>query len=74
MCIFESDTVKSDCSMQENYDIFKVFNTDCWFTLLVLLIKKNTLKMKKKALKMNVFRAFFLFLLSPDPKYEKKIL
>ena len=23
MCIFESDTVKSDCPMQENYEIFK---------------------------------------------------
>ena len=23
LCIFESDTVKSDCSMQENYEIFK---------------------------------------------------
>ena len=37
MCIFESDTVKSDCPMQENYVIFKKINTDCWFTLLVLL-------------------------------------
>ena len=23
LCIFESDTVKSDCPMQENYEIFK---------------------------------------------------
>ena len=23
MCIFESDTVKSDCSMPENYELFK---------------------------------------------------
>ena len=23
MCIFESDTVKSDCPIQENYEIFK---------------------------------------------------
>ena len=30
LCIFESDTVKSDFPMQENYEIFK-----CWFTLLV---------------------------------------
>ena len=32
LCIFESDTVKSDCPIQENYERF---NTDCWFTLLV---------------------------------------
>ena len=25
MCIFESETVKSDCPMQENYVIFKHF-------------------------------------------------
>ena len=23
LCIFESDTVKSDCPLQENYEIFK---------------------------------------------------
>ena len=26
LCIFESDTVKSDCPMQENYEIFKDFS------------------------------------------------
>ena len=30
LCIFESDTVKSDCPMQDLR-----FNTDCWFTLQV---------------------------------------
>ena len=44
-CILESDTVKCDYPIQENDEIF---NTDCWFTLLVLLfvleifIKKHT--------------------------------
>ena len=23
LCVFENDNVKSDCSMQENYEIFK---------------------------------------------------
>ena len=23
MCIFENDTIKSNCPMQENYEIFK---------------------------------------------------
>ena len=34
MCIFESDTVKSDCPMQENYETFKDL-IQTWFTLLV---------------------------------------
>ena len=30
MCIFEGDTVKSDCPMQENYEIFKdLIQTAC---------------------------------------------
>ena len=48
LCIFESDTVKSDCHMQENYE-------SCWFTLLVELFAlemlKKALKMRKKLLK-----------------------
>ena len=83
MCIFESDTVNSDCPMEENYERF---NKDRRFTLLVLLYvleilkkkKKKAQKMKKKTLKMTshygsqlvIFRAFFRL---PDPKSEKKI-
>ena len=41
-------TLKSDCPVQENDEIFKDFNTDCWFTsLLVLLFNLEILKKKK---------------------------
>ena len=67
MCIFESDTVKSDCPLQECLR----FHTDCWFTLIVLLFvldikKKKTLKMTSQLV---IFRAFFFR--PPDPKSEK---
>ena len=43
MCIFESDTVKSNCPMQENYEIFKgLIQTVGLFTVNVL--KLRTLK------------------------------
>ena len=48
LCIFESDTVNGDCPVrdfQENDEIFR-FNTDCWFTLLVLLFYLEILKKK----------------------------
>ena len=37
LCIFESDTVKSDCPMHIFSKKNEKFNRDCWFTLLVLL-------------------------------------
>ena len=37
LCIFESDSVKSDCPFQIFRKMIGRFNTDCWFTLLVLL-------------------------------------
>ena len=39
LCMFESDTVKRDCPVQMFRKMTKClwFNTDCWFTLLVLL-------------------------------------
>ena len=46
LCIFESDTVKTDCPVQtfrEKDKIFR-FNKDCWFTLLVLLFCLEILK------------------------------
>ena len=46
LCIFENDTVKSDCPMQENFEIFKDFNTDCLLTLLVLLFVLEILRKK----------------------------
>ena len=60
MCIFESATVKSDCPLQENYEIF---NTDCWFALLVFLFVLEVFKSL-----LVIFRAFFLF---RPPKIKK---
>ena len=67
MCIFESDTVKSDCPVQ----IFRKMMKYLKITFLVLLFfwrKKNL----KKALKMNsqlvIFRAFlFIVFVPPRP-------
>ena len=75
MCIFENDTVKSDCPVQ----IFRKMMKYLKITLLVLLFfwryyrkkrKKKALKKKKKALKMTsqlvIFRAFlFIFFACP---------
>ena len=74
MCIFESDTVKSDCPVQ----IFRKMMKYLKITLLVLLFsgdikeKKEKKLWKKKALKMTsqlvIFRAFlFIFFSSPRP-------
>ena len=58
------------------------FNTDCWFTLLVLLFSLEKFKKKKRIKKKNKkkssendqltghFQSFFFFS-SPDPKSEK---
>ena len=56
LCIFESDTVKSDCPVQ----IFR-FNTYCWLTLLVWRYF-----FKKKALKINSQLVTFRAFLSPE--------
>ena len=83
MCIFESDTVKSDCPMQENFEIFKDLIQTVGLLILVQLFvleilknknKKNSeMKRKKKALKMTIFRAFFsfFFFCPPVSKSEK---
>ena len=65
MCIFENDTVKSDCPMQENYEIFKdlIQSVGLLFVLEIL---------KKKALKMSFLELFFFFPPSPDPKSNEK--
>ena len=55
MCIFENDTVKSDCPMQENYEIFKdiIQTVGVYFTsfycFFMEILKKSS---EKKALKM----------------------
>ena len=65
MCIFESDTVKSDCPKQENDELFKD---------LIQTVCSGDIK-KKRALKMTsqlvIFRAFFSFFRPTDPKSEK---
>ena len=50
MCIFENDTVKSDCPDQIFRKMIKYLkiNIACWFTLLVLLFFLEILKKKKK--------------------------
>ena len=37
LCIFESDTVKSDCPVH----FIERFNTDCWFTYYLEILKKK---------------------------------
>ena len=80
MCIFESATVKSDCPLQENYEIF--FNTDCWFTLLVLLFVLEILKKEIKSSENDQltghfnqltghFQTFFILFSSPTLKLKK---
>ena len=79
LCIFESDTVKSDCPVQmfrKMMKYLKIYHTS--FTVFFsgdIYIKKKALT-KKKKLKMTsqlvIFRGFF-FRLS-DPRSEKKIL
>ena len=51
LCIFESDTAKSDCSIKIFRKIMKylIFNTDCWFTLVGLLFVLEIFKKKKKS-------------------------
>ena len=68
MCIFESDTVKSDCPMQENYEIFKdLIQTVGLITLLVLLFVLEIYVFFKKSSENDlsqlvISRAFFLVL------------
>ena len=77
MCIFESYTVKSDCPMQENYEIFKDLEQTVAL-LFVLEILKKALKMKKKSTEndesTSYFQSFFFFFFfrPPNPKPEKE--
>ena len=73
MCIFESATVKSESSMQKNYEIF---NTDCWFTLLDLLLVLEILNINKAQTMTSllvIWSLSELFFRPLDPKSEKKI-
>ena len=67
LCILESATVKSNYPMQENYERF---NTDCWYTLLVLLFVVEILKKSSESDQLTGhFQSLFFV---PDPKSEKK--
>ena len=83
LCIFESDTVKSDCPVQMfriMMKYLKIYHTS--FTVFFsgdiykkkALTKKTKKKQKKKNLKMTsllvIFRGFFFRL--ADPRSEKK--
>ena len=83
LCIFESDTVKSDCPVQTFRKMVKYIKIKYRLLVysLVLLFFLETLK--KKALKKKSsendqltghFQSFFIyFFRPPDPKSEKKI-
>ena len=68
MCIFENDTVKSDCPMQENYEIFKDLIQTVGLLYYSLTVCSGDIK-KKKALKMTsqmvIFRVFSFFFPRP---------
>ena len=78
MCIFESDTVKSD-PMQENYEIFKdLIQMLVYFISLTVCSGDIKKKKKKKKNSENdqstgYFQSFCpFFLRHPNPKSEKK--
>ena len=72
LCIFESDTVESDCSMQENYEIFKdlIHTVGLLYQLTVCSrdIKINALKMTS-----HQSTGHFQSLLSPLPDPQSEI-
>ena len=81
MCIFESDTVKSDCPIiQENHGIFKDLIQTVGQILFVLERFKKALKMKKKTKRSSEndqftdhFQSFFIYLFfrPHNPKSER---
>ena len=67
MCIFESDTVKSDCPVQ----IFRKIMT--FFKDLIQTVDIITRKKPSENDKLNGnFQSCFCFFRPPDPKSEKK--
>ena len=80
LCIFESDTVKSDCPMQENYELFKdlIQSMLVYFTSLIVCSgdikqKKKNSENEKKKKKSNDqstghFQSFFSFSFFPTPQ------
>ena len=78
LCIFESDTVKSDCPVQENDKIFKDFIQTVGYLTIVLLFFSGDIKKKKKKSSENDqftghFHSFFILFFHPlDPYSEKK--
>ena len=62
LCIFESDTVNCKLlSYADFYENYEIFNTDCWFTLLVLMSGDINWSFSE------------LFFPSPNPKSKKII-
>ena len=72
LCIFESDTVKSDCPVQilENDKIFRKINTDGWCALITsFTVFSGDIKNKNKKSSENDqltghFQSFFIYFLS----------
>ena len=79
LCIFENDTVKSDCPVQiflENDEIFKDYLNS--FTVFLEILKKKRTKSSEKKSSENEltghFQSFFIyFFRPPDPRSEKQI-
>ena len=53
LCIFESDTVKSDCPMQENYELFKNLIESLLVYFTSLIVCSGDIKKKKKKKKLR---------------------
>ena len=80
LCIFQSDTVKSDCSVQifrKNDEIFKdlIQTVGIYFTSFTVFfsgdIKKSSEKKSENNQSTGHFQSF-LFFRPPNPKSEKK--
>ena len=69
MCIFENDTVKSDCPMQENYPIFKDL-TVCSGNIKINVEK---LKSSENGQSTGHFQSFFSVFFSAPTLNLKKI-
>ena len=67
MCIFKSATVKIDCPLQENYELFKdLIQTVTSFTVVLEILKKSS--------ENDQLTGHFQSFPQPlDPKSEKKI-
>ena len=71
LCIFESDTVKSDCPIQILRKIIKYLIQTVGF-LYYCLFWRYLKKAQKMTSQLVIFRAFLCFLFVPYPKSENK--